>query len=202
MTSPARKYSLNAAIGGRVQDSFEMLMASLNELSRFLKQNPIETLKGFFYCLTMQLQTFESMRRDDEETDGFVKDFKLWQILFARITDYHRIKNHAQHKVTFGAFLEEDRAFIARVMGNLAGRCLCVTSPGNHLGLVPERAKVGDRVAIVEGAPVPFILKEARANSTRGGQIYSLVGDAFVLGMMRGERVSDKAHTWHEVVLV
>ena len=48
MTSPAQKYSLNAALGGRIQDIFEMLMIALNELAKYLKQNPTETLNSFF----------------------------------------------------------------------------------------------------------------------------------------------------------
>ncbi|KAJ4988743.1 het domain-containing protein [Stagonosporopsis vannaccii] len=201
-TSPVRKYSLNAAIGGRIQDTFEMLMASLNELSCFLKKGPVETLKTFFYCVTMQLKTWETIDGDDEETHAFLRDFSLWHILFARVVDYHRIENHADHKVTFGAFPEKDMAFIERLMFNLAGRCLCVTSPGLQVGLVPERVQVGDHVAIVEGVPVPFVLREAEGSSARGGQAYNLVGDAFVLNMMQGECLLDGGHDWHEIVLV
>lgn len=202
MTSPAQKYSSNADLGGRIQDIFEMLMTALNELQGFLKQNPKETLQSFFCCITTQLKTFDSFRPGDEESSEFIRDFGLWRILFARISEYHKIENHGDHKVTFGAFPEEDLAFIQRVAGNLASRCFCVTSPGNRVGLVPERAEVGDSIAVLKGAPVPFILREAKGSDVTSGPVHNLVGDAFVLNMMQGELVHDRDDKWRDIMLV
>jgi hypothetical protein len=188
MTSPAQKYSLNAALGGRIQDTFEMLMSALDELAGYLKQNPVETLKSFFYCVTMQLETLESKKREELKDSTIVKDWVLFRTLFARIVDYNKIENHAAHKVTFGAFPEEDLAFIQKVMTNLAGRCFCVTSD-KQVGLVSEQAQLGDAIAIVEGAPAPFVLREPNGRSTGDRKVYNLIGDAYVLGVMRGELV-------------
>ncbi|KAL1600089.1 WD repeat-containing protein jip5 [Nothophoma quercina] len=188
MTSPAQKYSLNAALGGRIQDIFEMLMIALNELAKYLKQNPTETLNSFFYCVTMQTGSLKSIKRDDPESRDLANDFVLFRTLFARIMEYDKIESHAQHKVTFSAFPEDDFAFIRRVGFYLGGRCFCVTSD-NQIGLVPERAQVGDSVAIVEGAPVPFVLREASESVVENEKAYRIVGDAYVHGVMRGELV-------------
>src|SRR5690242_21807868 len=99
----------------------------------------------------MQVKTLESINTDDEETENFLRDHVLRRIFLARKTAYHRIENYADHKVTFGPFPEEDMAFIERVTGALAGICLCVTSPSNLIGLMPERVEIGDHFAIVEG---------------------------------------------------
>jgi hypothetical protein len=163
-------------------------MSALDELAGYLKQNPVETLKSFFYCVTMQLETLESKKREELKDSTIVKDWVLFRTLFARIVDYNKIENHAAHKVTFGAFPEEDLAFIQKVMTNLAGRCFCVTSD-KQVGLVSEQAQLGDAIAIVEGAPVPFVLREPNGRSTGDRKVYNLIGDAYVLGVMRGELV-------------
>jgi len=50
-----------------------------------------------------------------------------------------------------------------------------------HLGIGPESTQAGDRVAIVDGARSPFILRSPQNHD------YALLGDSFVLGMMHGE---------------
>jgi hypothetical protein len=59
-------------------------------------------------------------------------------------------------------------------------RKLVIISPGG-LGLAPESAAVGDKVWILAGSQVPFILRSLGQNR------YSLVGEAYVHGIMHGE---------------
>lgn len=63
----------------------------------------------------------------------------------------------------------------------VTGRRLAVTN-GSYLALVSAGTKVGDRICILRGARVPFILR-------RDGSHYVLIGDCYVHGMMLGEVV-------------
>lgn len=55
-----------------------------------------------------------------------------------------------------------------------------VTKKG-YLGLAPWNAREGDVVAILLGGCTPFLLRRIR------GSRYSLVGEAYVHGIMAGE---------------
>jgi hypothetical protein len=63
------------------------------------------------------------------------------------------------------------------------GRRFFVTKKG-YLGLGPRDAKVGDRVSVLLGSDVPFILRK-RNGSSRGG--WEMVGETYVHGIMKGE---------------
>jgi hypothetical protein len=56
---------------------------------------------------------------------------------------------------------------------------------GRRLGLGPELSRSGDRVFIVKGASIPFVLRPATSNSSKSG--FAIVGEAFVHGLMGGE---------------
>lgn len=58
-------------------------------------------------------------------------------------------------------------------------RKVCITSKG-YIGLAPDLTEVGDEVCIFQGARAPFILRNI-------GDAYNVVGDAFVLNLMKGE---------------
>lgn len=61
------------------------------------------------------------------------------------------------------------------------GRCLFLTSQKNF-GLGPKSMQEGDEVWLLQGAPIPFILR-LRQDEQR----YTLVGEAYVHGFMHGE---------------
>jgi hypothetical protein len=79
------------------------------------------------------------------------------------------IKNAHKHEEFFYAFTEN----------RFLGWSSFVTDSG-YMGIGPPYAKPGDRVCIIHGAKVPFLVRPVR-----GG--YLLVGEAFVLGMMDDE---------------
>ncbi|KAF2204554.1 hypothetical protein GQ43DRAFT_146464 [Delitschia confertaspora ATCC 74209] len=62
----------------------------------------------------------------------------------------------------------------------MPSRRLFRTSKG-YLGLGPERAVVGDKVWMLQGGRVPFILRG------RDGRIHELLGEAYLHGFMHGE---------------
>jgi hypothetical protein len=77
----------------------------------------------------------------------------------------------------------------SRMKGDVFGDVMChvalerstFVTQGGYLGLGPERAKAGDRVVLVRGAHMPFVMR--KTNSGR----YLLVGEAYVHGTMYGE---------------
>ncbi|KAF4629775.1 hypothetical protein G7Y89_g8367 [Cudoniella acicularis] len=64
-------------------------------------------------------------------------------------------------------------------LGRQHNRLPFVSSMG-YLGLVPAQSKKGDVICIVEGANSPFVFRSC-------GELYKLVGEAFVYGIMDGE---------------
>jgi hypothetical protein len=61
-------------------------------------------------------------------------------------------------------------------------RRLCVTSK-KYFGAVPEEARIGDWVCVIEGARSWFVIRDVRRE--KGG--FELVGPGYVHGLMRGE---------------
>lgn len=61
-------------------------------------------------------------------------------------------------------------------------RNLFITSCG-YIGSGPDTMLEGDKIALVRGIPVPMLLRDAEDGSGR----YTVVGPAFVHGLMRGE---------------
>ena len=59
-------------------------------------------------------------------------------------------------------------------------RILANTLDG-HIGWVPETSQPGDLVTLFQGSPFPFILRE------RGDGYHTVIGDAYIDGIMHGE---------------
>ncbi|EJT77131.1 hypothetical protein GGTG_07043 [Gaeumannomyces tritici R3-111a-1] len=73
------------------------------------------------------------------------------------------------------------------------GRTFFISEKG-YFGLAPSTARVGDRVCLLAGGRVPYILRDSRevllpdSGKVRG---FSLVGDSYVHGIMGGEGMAD-----------
>jgi hypothetical protein len=78
--------------------------------------------------------------------------------------------------------------------GMLPNQAFFVTVKG-YIGVGPPDARSGDQVWILCGGQVPFVLRETQQESTAfdGACERSLVGDAYVHGIMDGEAVGDNA---------
>ncbi|KAL5373046.1 hypothetical protein DPSP01_013008 [Paraphaeosphaeria sporulosa] len=66
-------------------------------------------------------------------------------------------------------------------MGVSAERRIC-TAMGGLIGMAPKYAKRGDRIAIMMGCDMAFVLGP-------NGENYGFVGAAFVEGLMKGEAI-------------
>ena len=81
------------------------------------------------------------------------------------------------------------------------GHRFAVTEKG-YIGLVPHCAQIGDKVALILGAPIPFILRETggRAGDSDKGTM-QLVGDAYIHGMIYGKAMDLKDFQQHDLWL-
>lgn len=84
-----------------------------------------------------------------------------------------------------------DSAFTAFELSQLSAsirvstkmRKLFISKDQGWLGLAPMDAELGDRIALLEGGSVPYILRPKRGKETE----YELIGDAYVHGIMDGQ---------------
>ncbi|KAI1171008.1 HET-domain-containing protein [Nemania sp. FL0916] len=73
----------------------------------------------------------------------------------------------------------EDPQGYANISRAVAGRRFAITEH-SYIGLVPDKATDGDKLCIIQGCNVPFVLRQV-------GDCYSLIGDAYIHGIMMGE---------------
>lgn len=76
------------------------------------------------------------------------------------------------------------KEFRKRLHSASVGRAMFVTSKG-YIGLAPWNAQGGDVVSVLFGGITPFLLRK-----TAGKELYTLVGEAYVYGIMGGESFS------------
>ena len=73
-----------------------------------------------------------------------------------------------------------------------SGRRFCITRRG-QLGLVPPGARVGDEVAIFNGAQTPFLIRrDTKRSGITGETAYELVGESYFHRMVDGEMADHK----------
>jgi Heterokaryon incompatibility protein (HET) len=77
---------------------------------------------------------------------------------------------------------ENYKKFRRRIYRVSANRALFITRKG-YMGLAPWNAKVGDKICILLGGCTPFLLRERGQDDEQ----YTLVGEAYVHGIMGGE---------------
>jgi hypothetical protein len=68
-------------------------------------------------------------------------------------------------------------------------RRICVTKQG-RVAVVPPYCEEGDIICIIEGAHMPFVLRDIGGKVPK--QVYRLVGCCYVYGVMAGERRTEK----------
>jgi hypothetical protein len=74
-------------------------------------------------------------------------------------------------------------AFANAVFLAIIGRKLFISKEEGWLGLAPMHAEVGDRIALLEGGKVPYILRPKPGEENE----WEIIGDAYVHGIMDGE---------------
>ncbi|PTB42994.1 hypothetical protein M441DRAFT_66759 [Trichoderma asperellum CBS 433.97] len=64
------------------------------------------------------------------------------------------------------------------------GRRFFITKKG-YFGLGPQKLKPGDRIAVLFGSGVPFVLRKCPAIT--GRRAWRIIGECYVHGIMQGE---------------
>ncbi|MCJ1456892.1 hypothetical protein MMC28_007258 [Mycoblastus sanguinarius] len=67
-----------------------------------------------------------------------------------------------------------------------------------HLGLGPQAMQAGDTVCLISGAPIPFVIRKSPFSKANR---YTLVGEAYVHGIMHGEVCPRKTDRWERIGL-
>ena len=81
--------------------------------------------------------------------------------------------------------------FVLRVQTVVWGRRLIRTEKHDLVGLAPGATKKRDVVAILNGLSVPVVLRQVQ-DAAEGDNVYTLVGECFIYGMMDGEALDLK----------
>ena len=84
--------------------------------------------------------------------------------------------------------------YLQRLQAIVWKRSLITTTHKSLLGLVPHKAKEGDKICILRGCSVPVLLREI-PGQTKGVR-HELIGECYIHGMMDGEgfRVMQNEH--------
>jgi hypothetical protein len=97
-------------------------------------------------------------------------------------SDARRFIASQERKGAVGSKIKNKLQLASEINGKSLGRLPFVTQNG-HLGLSSERVMKGDRIAVIAGSQVPFVLRPQDE-----GQ-FSVVSEAYVDGIMDGESV-------------
>ena len=87
------------------------------------------------------------------------------------------------------------------------------TTDSNFMGIGPADAKVGDKVHVLAGGKVPFIFRNVNKSNREdeadlpedledGMQVYHMLGETYVHGIMKGEAVAMKGFEWSGVGVI
>ena len=90
------------------------------------------------------------------------------------------------------------------VMMATASRRFFMTKSG-YMGLAPCFAEPGDCIGLLLGGPTPFILRETSPKfKPKEERRYSLIGDAYVHGLMNGDGLKSRLNTdvWEMITIV
>jgi hypothetical protein len=107
---------------------------------------------------------------------------------FAAIRSLQEVSNGIGVVSKSAGMMDAIDTFKMQMMSTCHGRKFAVTEKG-YLALVPHCAEIGDRIALLLGCSIPFILRDFTKIITREGEklAMQMVGDAYVHGIMNGE---------------
>ncbi|KAK5656851.1 hypothetical protein OQA88_4399 [Cercophora sp. LCS_1] len=77
----------------------------------------------------------------------------------------------------------------------------CVTARG-YAGPVPKDAAVGDTIALVHGAAVPFVLRNRKREGATIVDTQTLVGECYIHGIVHGEALGSRGAIGQQFLLV
>jgi len=63
---------------------------------------------------------------------------------------------------------------------------MIITEKG-YIGLAPAKTEPGDRIAVLFGGRVPYILRQNQPDNSTEPTTWTFIGDSYVHGIMDGE---------------
>jgi hypothetical protein len=185
---------------GSLLDLYETIMLVMRELSTYLAVSVAATVMDLFYVVTLQSRRITDEDRKNPEGNQILQDLQLFRTFLGRIFHYSQLSH--RDDIDFSSMPEEDMQFGQRVFNNTKGRSICVTKDDKRVGMVSDRAQIGDCLAIFDGVPVPLVLHEVAESATGTSGAYKMVGDAYITGVMQGELVQDHENVVGKITLV
>ena len=79
------------------------------------------------------------------------------------------------------------------VQASLQPRCFCMSSTG-YACLTPEGTHLGDQICLLKGGRTPYVIQNVNGR-------YTLLGEAYVHGLMSGEGTSMPGTHWESITL-
>jgi hypothetical protein len=79
------------------------------------------------------------------------------------------------------------------VQAGLSPRCFCMSNNG-YACLTPAGTRVGDQVCLLKGGRTPYVIQDVNGR-------YTLLGEAYVHGLMGGEGLSVPGTRWESITL-
>jgi hypothetical protein len=103
-----------------------------------------------------------------------------------------RVDEFPENQVPMRRELDSVSEFFATFDLATSRRVFCMTEDG-YMGLAPNGGRLGDRIGIILGCDVPFILRQV-------GNEWKLVGECYIHGLMDGEALRSESipteHIW------
>jgi len=113
-----------------------------------------------------------SSRFDARADDVDFKIYMLWWQALEKIHDSHADRRPS----TF-----DESVFIS-----ICCRRFIITEKG-YIGLAPAKTEPGDRIAVLFGGRVPYILRQNQPDNSTEPTTWTFIGDSYVHGIMDGE---------------
>lgn len=136
------------------------------------------------HLLQLSSETFEDDKgKKSDNVFESVSSIDVEELLDTELNDHVRtfleiVRDVVWNRRTFQASPEQDTDDLGR----------------RFVGLVPQSAKVGDRVCVLYGCSVPVVLRQKVHPGGRKG--WQLIGDAYVDGIMDGELDRPSKCSW------
>jgi hypothetical protein len=117
---------------------------------------------------------------------------KMLEIMEASVAEFPQAEGDATRIVAELAAWEPE---LVAGLDFTGGRLFCITAK-DRLGCVPQAAQVGDRICVLYGGRLPFVIRPC------GDGRYTYVGNCYLQGIMDGEAVDMKDLEEEEFMLV
>jgi hypothetical protein len=87
-----------------------------------------------------------------------------------------------------------------KIGSKMVGKRFCVTN-GGRATIVPEATDIGDRICVIFGAPVPFVVSPKAGKTIELDKPNEFIGTCYVTGIMNGELAKSSTLVAQELLI-